>query len=404
MMIYEYKLDGRLAQFAAFDEAIRTTQFIRNKCVRLWKDGRGVTAHDLNVYCAALAKEFDFARLLNSQARQAAAERAASAILRFYKNCRQKKPGKKGYPRFQKDCRSIEYKTTGRKLDPDGKHITFTDGFQAGRLRLLGKRDLTGIPLEKIKRVRVLRRADGYYAQLCLSLERSQPLEPSGNVIGLDMGLAAFTTDSNGGKVACPSFLRKAEKKLKRLQRRISRKQKGSGNRKKARARFARKHLQVTRQRRDFAIKLARCVVLSNDMVAVEDLQVRNMVRNPSLAKSISDASWTQFRNFLVYYAKVYGRQVVAVPPHYTSQDCSACGRRVKKALSTRTHICKCGLVVDRDENAAINILALALGMLGCFDHSTAGHAETDGSNVVNACGELAATCVSEKRGKQVFS
>ena len=209
------------------------------------------------------------------------------------------------------------------------------------------------------------------------------------------MGLAAFYTDSEGEKVACPSFLRKAEQKMKRLQRRISRKQKGSGNGKKARTRFARKHLQVTRQRKDFAIKLARCVTLSNDVVAVEDLQVRNMVRNHHLAKSISDASWTQFRNFLVYYAKVYGRQVVAVPPQYTSQDCSDCGRRVKKALSTRTHVCKCGLVLDRDENAARNILAIALGMLGWLETSTAGHAETDGSNVVNACGDLTATCAS---------
>ncbi len=122
MLIYEYKLDGRKSQYAAIDEAIRVVQFIRNKCLRLWMDSRGINRNDLQCYCALLAKEYAFANHLNSQARQASADRAWFAISRFYDNCKTHKPGKKGYPKFQHDNRSIEYKTTGWKLEPDGKH------------------------------------------------------------------------------------------------------------------------------------------------------------------------------------------------------------------------------------------------------------------------------------------
>ena len=220
--------------------------------------------------------------------------------------------------------------------------------------------------------------ADGFYVQFCLDIERKEELVPSGKTIGLDMGLSSFYTDSNGEKVDCPKFLRKAEKRIKFLQRRVSRKKKGSCNRKKAKNRLARKHLQVQRQRKDFAIKLAQCVVTSNDVVAFEDLQVRNMVRNHHLAKSIADASWSLFRNYLAYYGRIYGRVTVAVPPAYTSQDCSSCGNRVKKALSERTHVCPCGCVLDRDENAALNILAKGLEQIGFLLNGTDGQSETD--------------------------
>ena len=378
MLVYEYKLQGKDKQFLAIEETIRTTQFVRNKCVRFWQDNHGVNPYDLYQYCAVLAKEYDFAKKLNSQARQAASERASSAIMRFYKNCKDKSIKKKGYPQFQKDCRSVEYKTTGWKLSEDYKRISFTDGFKAGTFKLVDTRDLFHFNREQIKRVRILRRADGFYVQFCLDIERKEELVPSGKTIGLDMGLSSFYTDSNGEKVDCPKFLRKAEKRIKFLQRRVSRKKKGSCNRKKAKNRLARKHLQVQRQRKDFAIKLAQCVVTSNDVVAFEDLQVRNMVRNHHLAKSIADASWSLFRNYLAYYGRIYGRVTVAVPPAYTSQDCSSCGNRVKKALSERTHVCPCGCVLDRDENAALNILAKGLEQIGFLLNGTDGQSETD--------------------------
>ncbi len=214
--------------------------------------------------------------------------------------------------------------------------------------------------------MRVVRRADGYYVQFALDVERVEKREPMGKNIGLDVGLSHFYTDSDGQTVENPRHLRKSEKALKRLSRRLFKTQKGSNNRAKARNRLSRKHLKVSRQRKNFAVKLARCVIQSNDLVAYEDLMVRNMVKNRKLSKSISDAAWSAFRNWLEYFGKVFGAVTVAVPPHYTSQNCSNCGEEVKKSLSTRTHKCHhCGFVLDRDWNAAINILELALRSVG---------------------------------------
>src|SRR5215471_9916409 len=188
MLIYEYKLDGNQQQYQAITEAIRLVQFIRTKCLRLWMDGHGVSKNDLQCYCAVLAREYSFASLLNSQARQAAADRAWAAIWRFYENCKNHKPGKKGYPQFQHDNRSVEYKTTGWKLEPDGKHIIFTDGCGIGRLRLVGnkKQQIETFPVKDIKRVRLVRRADGYYGQFGVKTERKIGHAPSGKEIGID--------------------------------------------------------------------------------------------------------------------------------------------------------------------------------------------------------------------------
>ncbi len=181
-------------------------------------------------------------------------------------------------------------------------------------------------------------------------------------MVGIDVGLNHFYTDSDGNKVENPRFLRKAEKALKRAQKRVSRRTKGSKNRLKAIKQLGRTHLKVSRRRKDFAVKTARALVQSADLVAIEDLKVRNMVKNHHLAKSISDASWTLFRQWLEYFGKVFDVPVIAVAPHYTSQECSNCGQEVKKTLSTRTHKCShCGYVDCRDTNAAINILMKAL-------------------------------------------
>jgi putative transposase len=376
MLVLEFKTYGKAAQFSAIDEAIRTTQFIRNKAIRLWMDGQAKSCFDLNKYTAILAKEFDFANKLNSMARQSAAERAWASVSRFYDNCKKKVTGKKGYPTFQKDCRSVEYKTSGWKLAKDRKSIKFTDKCGIGKLKLKGTRDLNFYQIEQIKRIRIVKRADGYYAQFCVDVDRKEVLEPSRKTLGLDVGLNHFYTDSDGQTVENPRYLRKSERKLKKLQRKVSKRKKGSANRRKAVKRLARKHLQVSRQRKDFAVKTARCVVRSNDLIAYEDLQVRNMVKNHKLAKSISDASWSMFRLWVEYFGKVFGKVTVAVPPHYTSQNCSTCGTLVKKTLSTRTHQCShCGTVLDRDHNAALNILALGL--------SRVGHTQ------INACGEF---------------
>src|SRR5437588_2096724 len=363
MLVYEYKLDGTKKQFQAIEEAIRVVQFIRNTCLRLWMDGMNVSQNDLQTYCAILDKEYSFARKLNSQARQASSDRAWAAISRFYENCRNHKPGKKGYPKFQHDNRSIEYKATGWKLDPDGRHIIFTDGCGIGRLRLIGnkKQKIETFPVKDIKRVRIVRRADGYYCQFCVETQRKVEHVPSGKQLGIDVGLKSFLTDSEGNTVDNPRHYRKAERKLKRLGRRLSRKHKKSANRKKARKALAKQHLKVQRQREDFARKQANALVSSCDLIAYENLAIRNMVRNRKLAKSIHDAGWGIFLQWLARYAFMHDIPVIAVPPHFTSQKCSDCGTIVQKSLSIRTHICHgCGVVLDRDHNAALNILQKA--------------------------------------------
>ncbi|AFZ42339.1 transposase, IS605 OrfB family [Halothece sp. PCC 7418] len=397
MFVIEYKVKASKTQYSAIDEAIRTVQFVRNKCVRHWMDNNGVGKYDLSKLCKQLADEFDFAKKLNSQARQAGSERAWSAINRFYKNCKAGIKGKKGYPKFQKNNRSVEYKTTGWKLDPNTKkHITFTDKNNIGRLKLVGSRDIYFYSPDQIKRVRLVRRADGYYCQFCINVDVKEEHEPTEQIIGLDVGLRDFFTDSKGHKEPNPRFFRKGEQELKRHQRLVSRKQKGSNNRGKARQKLAKKHLKISRQRREHARRTARCVVQSNDLVAYEDLQVRNLVKNHNLAKSISDVGWYQFRVWLEYFAKKFGKITVAVPPQYTSQECSNCGRIVKKSLSTRTHTCKCGCQLDRDENAAINILKKGL--------STVGHTGTWGLDSLNASGDETATQVGQVLFEQVTS
>jgi putative transposase len=334
-----------------------------------------------------IAKEFEFANKLNSHARQAAAERAWAGIARFFDNCKKKVSGKKGYPKFQKDNRSVEYKTSGWKISADRQSIKFTDGHGIGSIRFQGSKDLNFYQPEQIKRVRIVRRADGYYVQFCVNAERNEDQTLTGSMIGLDVGLESFYTDSNGVKIAPPKFLRKSEKRLKRAQRKVSRKVKGSANRRKAIKKLAHQHLKVQRQRKDFVVKTARCVIQSNDLVAYENLQVRNLVNNHCLAKSIHDAGWYQFRNWLEYFGKVFGKITIAVNPAYTSQRCSGCGTLVKKSLSTRTHVCQCGCVLDRDENAAINILKLGMAERSRTFAVATGHVETQ-----NASGDLTAT------------
>jgi putative transposase len=149
MLVLEFKAYGKVKQFNAIDEAIRVTQFIRNKAIRFWMDGNAKSCFDLNKYTAVLAKEFEFANKLNSMARQSAAERAWAAITRFFDNCKKAIPGKKGFPQFQKDCRSVEYKTSGWKLADDRKSISFTDKCGIGKLKLKGTRDLHFTSLTK---------------------------------------------------------------------------------------------------------------------------------------------------------------------------------------------------------------------------------------------------------------
>lgn len=399
MLVLEYKVKAKKLQYLAIEEAIKTTQFIRNKCLRYWMDAPKEMKIDrfaLNKYSTELRNEFKFVANLNSMAVQSSAERAWLAISRFYNNCKKKVSGKKGYPRFQHDNRSVEYKTSGWVLNPNKRRITITDKKGIGELKLLGKWDIQTYHVKSIKRVRLVRRADGYYCQFCIDVEVSDIQPLTGNEIGLDVGIESFYTDSNGYQEANPKFFRKAEKAIKHAQRRIYKKKKGSSGRKKARGIFARKHLRISRQREEHAKKVARNVCKSNDLVAYEDLQVRNLLKNHCLAKSIADASWHLFRQWIEYFAGKFGKLAISVQPHYTSQKCSNCGVIVKKSLSTRTHVCSCGCNLHRDENAAINILNLAYCTLR--DASQA----RDGQSQSNAVGLVTSTLLGESLLEQV--
>jgi putative transposase len=216
----------------------------------------------------------------------------------------------------------------------------------------------------------LIRRADGYYVQFCISIEVKEDVKPSGKAIGLDVGLRFFYADNNGNTEENPRFYRQGEQRLNKLNRRKSRKfVKGqktqSKNYHKARNRYARLHLRISRKREEHAKKLARTVCASNDCICYEDLQVKNLVRNHHLSKSINDAGWYQFRKWIEYFGWKFGKITVAVPPHFTSQDCPVCGKRTKKSLSNRTHNCSCGYKEDRDIAASINILKKGLDTTG---------------------------------------
>ncbi len=304
MIVLEFKLKGKPAQYRAIDEAIQTAQFVRNKCLRYWMDHCGVSRADLYRYNTQLRAEIPFVEALNSHACQASVERCWSAIARFYNNCQKQVAGKKGYPRFKKHSRSVEYKTSGWKLSPDRKRIAFTDGKQIGSLKLIGSRDLNFYQPDQIKRVRLVRRADGYYCQFCIRVEVSVESTPTQKAVGIDLGLNYFIADSQGNTEPAPQFYRKAERQLNRANRKKSKKYRQgakpqSRNYHKARVRYARKHLRVSRQREEYCKGLAYSVIQSNDLVAYEDLNVKGLVKNRHLSKSISDAGWSIFRRWL---------------------------------------------------------------------------------------------------------
>jgi len=397
MLVLEFRLYGTENQFAKIDESIRTTKFIRNTCLRLWMDSKKVNKYDLNKHCAVLAEKYDWCAKLNSTARQASAERAWSSVANFYDKCKKKTKGKKGYPKFQKICRSVEFKKSGWVFRNNNKQIYFGNvkspkDFDIGWLKLKGGKPILAEYIEKIQRVRIVKKADKYYCQLCIDITCTEYVEPTGNTIGLDFGLESFYTDSNGNKVENPRFLKKSLVKLRRLSRQHSKKTKGSANRKKEQKRLARKHLKVARQRKDFAVKTARCVVKSNDFVAVEKLQVRNMVKG-KYSRSISDVGWGLFRSCLEHYGNKFGKIVIAVDPKNTSQRCSKCGKLPTrpKELKDRVHDCEfCGLKTCRDHNAAVNILQLGL--------TTVGHTGS------NAWGDSTSTLENERILEQVLS
>ena len=273
-----------------------------------------------------------------------------------------------GFPRFKTPNRwhSIQLRqyATSRDvwLDADGAHLHVPA--KLGKLlKIKLHRPLVGTPVTAY----LVLRADGHWYALIVCETASQDeqgiVHPERTAcehpaIGLDVGLKVFLADSDGGMVANPRHYRKGQKRLAQAQRTTCRRKKGSHRRRKASREVACKHLKMSRQRRDFHFKTAKLYAERHNRICVEDLNIAGMVRNHSLAKSIHDASWSAFLDILTDKAERAGHVVIRVPAHFTTQRCSGCGEYVQKSLSVRTHICpSCGLVEDRDVNAAKNIL-----------------------------------------------
>ena len=292
---------------------------------------------------------------VHSQVLQNVAVRVDWAFQAFYRRC--KDGGKQpGFPRFKGPGRydSLTYpQATAFRLDNKGLRLA-----KIGCLRGVWSRPLEGRP----KTCTVRRTATGkWYATLVCEVA-AQPLPESANAIGIDVGLEKFATLSNGETIANPRFFRQDEKALAQAQRKLSKAEQGTPARARARQIVARIHERIRFRRHNFAHQLTRRLVNHYGLITVEELTINGMVHNPCLAKSIHDAAWSQFRQCLSYKAEEAGRILVAVNPAYTSQDCSQCGHRLRKALSQRRHQCPgCGLDIDRDENAARNICRLGL-------------------------------------------
>ena len=307
-------------------------------------------------------------RDINAQVLQDVLHRLDKAFQAFFR--RVKAGEQPGYPRFQGKDRynSFTYPQVGEHGGAvlDGGILSLS---KIGRIPVRLHRPLQGTP----KTVTISKEADGWYACISCAEVPTEPLPPTGRETGIDVGLKVFLVTADGEYVENPRHHRKAEKGLKKAQRCVSRRKKGGKRWWKAVGQCARKYQKVKRQRRDFQHKTALALVREYDVIYLEDLQVRNLSRRPQaksdgnggylhngaaqkagLNKAIQDAGWNAFRRILTCKAAWAGKRVEAIPPAFTTQDCSGCGERMEKSLSVRTHVCpSCGLILDRDENAA---------------------------------------------------
>jgi putative transposase len=296
-------------------------------------------------------------RGVHSQVLQDVLKRLDKAFDAFFR--RVKTSEKAGFPRFRSRFRydSFTFPQTGFVLESGKLKLS-----KIGKVKIKLHRPLAG----KIRTCTITKSATGkWYACFCVEVE-AQPLPESKDRIGVDVGLNEFVVLSNGDVIHNPRFFRVEEKRLAKAQRRLSKAAKGTPERKKHRKVVAQIHERIANQRRDFAHQESRKLVNKFGIIVFEKLNLKGMLKNHRLAKSIADAAWNQLVEYTSYKAENAGRCAKQVNPRNTSQQCSRCGEIVKKDLSVRMHNCLgCGLVLDRDHNAAINILALGLQSLG---------------------------------------
>ena len=356
---YKYRLYPTAKQVLRLEETLTTCRYLYNHALGDRRDTYKTTQKGVSYVdqANALSKnKNDYQKQVHSQVLQDTLKRIDKSFQNFFRRCAEKKAGKKikvGFPRFKPARRynSFCYPQSGFKLSNDNSRISLS---KIGDIKLIYSRPVEG----QIKTCRILRDVDQWFVIITGETE-DKPFVPNGKpVVGIDVGIKTLAAISDGTHIDNPRILRKSEKKLHREQRRLSRKVKWSRNRNKQRIQVAIVHRKIRRQRTDHLHKLSTMLVNSYGHIVFEDLRIRNMVKNHKLAKHISDVSWGTLIEMTINKAASAGCIVEKVDPRNTSQNCSGCGKRVEKGLSERVHSCPhCGLVMDRDDNASLNIM-----------------------------------------------
>jgi putative transposase len=356
---FKYRLCPSKRQEAVLGSLIDAARHLYNDALEQRRDAWKARKVSVNLYTQSAQltdarAEFEELRALPAQVGQDVLHRLQSAFDGFFRRLRRGETP--GYPRFQGRDRfdSItfpQYPCGVRLLD---RKIRVQN---VGDLRIRLHRPVEG----SIKTVTLKRETGKWFAVFSCDQVSARAYPSATAEIGIDMGLESFATLSTGEKIENPRWFRASETRLAEAQRSLERKKKGGNRRRKAKQCVARLHAKIANQRRDFQHKLSHQIVSENALIAVEDLEPGRMAeRAPSgLSKSIHDASWSMFFLMLASKAAEAGREFVKVPPRGTSSTCSRCGAIKAKALSERTHECPCGLVLDRDINASLNILRL---------------------------------------------
>jgi putative transposase len=355
MKAYKYKLKPSAKIIAIFESWLALLCELYNAALQERRDAYRI--NHLSISYKVQANQLpeikndrpEFAHI-HSQVIQNVLKRVESAFDNFFG--RVKKGQKPGYPRFRSSSRydSLTYPQSGFSLKGQKLHLS-----KIGKVKVHLSRPIEG----EIKTCTIKREADGWYVIFAVEEQRKEVAPAPKESVGVDVGIESFATlsDDEAAPIENPRYFRRAEMDIKKAQRRVSRRVKGSKGRKKAVGWLGKKHLKVKRQRRDFHFKEAGKLVNQYQSIKVEDLNIEGMVRNHCLAKSISDAGWGQFIMMVIFKAEEAGRTVIKVNPSYTSQDCSRCGHRNLITLATRIYHCsQCSLVIHRDRNGAKGI------------------------------------------------
>lgn len=353
---YKYRLYPNREQREYFAKCFGCSRFIYNKMLSDKINYYKETGEMLKNTPSQYKKEYEWLREVDSLALANAQLNLDKAYRNFFRD------KSVGFPKFKsRKINKFSYTTNNQKGT-----VSIENGYiklpkLKSRVKIVQHREFDGT----IKSCTVSQTPSGKYFVSVLVETEIKELSKTENKVGIDLGLKEFAICSNGYRYANPKHLRKSEKRLKKLQKDLSRKARGSQNRAKARVKVAKLHEKIANQRKDFLHKISSQIISENQAIVIEDLRVSNMLKNHKLAKAISEVSWAEFRTMLEYKAEWYGREIIVARSNYaSSQLCSGCGNKSSqtKDLSLRTYVCsECGLEIDRDYNASLNLLKLAM-------------------------------------------